>query len=268
MVAEDKMVGCHHQLNGHEFEQLWEIKDRGAWRAAVHGVTKSRTRFSDWTTTTPLLFEANELWGWLLSQHIPAHPNWNTVILIHFLKMPKWSSERSCNFLRSAIKRWSQYLDSCSLTPGSFTLITAAAAAAKSLQSCLTLCDPIDGSPPGSPVPGILQARTMEWVASSFSNAWKWKVKVKLLSHVLLLATPWTAAYQAPLSNGILQARVLEWGAIAFSTRNHYTELNVWMHDPLGHWSFLKSCEILAYTCIHEYSTHVPATWNERSHYF
>ena len=111
MVAEDKMVGCHHRLNGHEFEQLWEIKDRGAWRAAVHGVTKSRTRFSDWTTMTPLLFEANELWGWLLSQHIPAHPNWNTVILIHFLKMPKWSSERSCNFLRSAIKRWSQYLD-------------------------------------------------------------------------------------------------------------------------------------------------------------
>ena len=73
-----------------------------------------------------------------------------------------------------------------------------AAAAAKSLQSCPTLCDPIDGSPPGSPVPGILQARTLEWVAISFSNAWKWKVKVKLLSHVWLLATPWTAAYQAP----------------------------------------------------------------------
>ena len=72
-----------------------------------------------------------------------------------------------------------------------------AAAAAKSLQSCLTLCDPIDGSPPGSPVPGILQARTLEWVAISFSNAWKWKVKVKMLSRVQLLATPWTAAYQA-----------------------------------------------------------------------
>ena len=74
----------------------------------------------------------------------------------------------------------------------------AAAAAAKSLQSCLTLCDPIDGSPPGSPVPGILQARTLEWVAISFSNAWKWKVKVKSLSSVRHLATPWTAAYQAP----------------------------------------------------------------------
>ena len=76
------------------------------------------------------------------------------------------------------------------------------AAAAKSLQSCLTLCDPIDGNPPGSPVPGILQARTLEWVAISFSNAWKWKVKVKSLSRVRLLATPWTAAYQAPLSVG------------------------------------------------------------------
>ena len=75
-------------------------------------------------------------------------------------------------------------------------------AAAKSLQSCPTLCDPIDGSPPGSPVPGILQARTLEWVAISFSNAWKWKVKVKLLSRVWLLVTPWTAAYQAPLSTG------------------------------------------------------------------
>ena len=76
------------------------------------------------------------------------------------------------------------------------------AAAAKSLQSCSTLCDPIDGSPPGSPVPGILQARTLEWVATSFSSAWKWKVKVKSLSRVRLLVTPWTAAYQAPPSMG------------------------------------------------------------------
>ena len=73
---------------------------------------------------------------------------------------------------------------------------------AKSVQLCPTLCDPIDGSPPGSPVPGILQARTLEWVAISFSNARKWKVKVKSLSRDQLLATPWTAAYQAPLSMG------------------------------------------------------------------
>ena len=79
---------------------------------------------------------------------------------------------------------------------------SAAAAAAKSLQSCPTLFDPIDGSPPDSPVPGILQARTLEWVAISFSNAWKWKVKVKSLSHVWPSATPWTAAYQAPPSMG------------------------------------------------------------------
>ena len=77
----------------------------------------------------------------------------------------------------------------------------AAAAAAKWLQSCPTLCDPIDGSPPGSPVPGILQARTLEWVAISFSNAWRWKVKWSH-SHVRLLVTPWTAAHQAPLSMG------------------------------------------------------------------
>ena len=70
----------------------------------------------------------------------------------------------------------------------------ATAATAKSLQSCPTLCDPTDGSPPGSPIPGILQARTLEWVAISFSNAWKWEVKLKLLSRVWLLATPWTAA--------------------------------------------------------------------------
>ena len=75
-------------------------------------------------------------------------------------------------------------------------------ATAKSLQSFPTLCDPIDGSPPGSPVPGILQARTLEWVAISFSNAWKWKVQVKSLSHDWPSATPWTAAHQSPPSMG------------------------------------------------------------------
>ena len=81
-------------------------------------------------------------------------------------------------------------------------MFAAAAAAAESFQSCPTLCDPIDGSPRGSPVPVILQARTLEGVAISFSNAWKWKVKVKSLSRVRLLATPWTAAHQAPPSMG------------------------------------------------------------------
>ena len=80
--------------------------------------------------------------------------------------------------------------------------------------SRVRLCDPIDGSPPGSSVPGILQARTLDWVAISFSNAWKWKVKVKSLSHARLLATPWTAAYQAPpsmrFSRQEYRSRVLE----------------------------------------------------------
>ena len=93
------------------------------------------------------------------------------------------------------------WLTSLCITSSRFIHLTAAAAA-KSLQSCLTLCDPIDGSPPGSLVPVFLQARILEWVAISFSNAWKWKVKGKLLSHVWASAIPWTAAYQAPLSMG------------------------------------------------------------------
>ena len=93
------------------------------------------------------------------------------------------------------------------------------AAAAKSLQSCPTLCNPMDYSPPGSPVPGILQARTLEWVAISFSNAWKWKVKVKLLSHVWL-SDPMDCSLPGSSIHGVFQARVLDWGAIAFST-NH-----------------------------------------------
>ena len=94
-----------------------------------------------------------------------------------------------CLFMNTQLKYQASYFSS-------------SAATAKSLQSCPTRCDPIDGSPPGSPVPGILQARTLEWVAISFSNAWKWKVKVKFLSHVWFLATPWTAAYQALPSMG------------------------------------------------------------------
>ena len=95
--------------------------------------------------------------------------------------------------------------------PAGFPKVTPLfSAAAKSLQSCPTPCDPIDGSPPGSPIPGILQARTLEWVAISFSNEWKWKVKVKSLNHVQLLATPWTAAHQAPLSMGF--SRQEYWG--------------------------------------------------------
>ena len=100
-------------------------------------------------------------------------------------------------FLWEYEKNWSDHLRKV-LTSNSAKIVYAA----KSLQSCPTLCDPIDGSPPGSAVPGIPQARTLEWVAISFSNAWKWKVKMKSLSCVWVLATTWTAAYQAPRSMG------------------------------------------------------------------
>ena len=98
-------------------------------------------------------------------------------------------------------------------------LLNVIAAADTSLQSYPTLCDPIDGSPPGCPVPGILQARTLERVAISFSNAWKWKVKVKSLSCVWLLVTPWTAAYQGPPSMG-------------FSRQEYWSRVP--LHSPLN----------------------------------
>ena len=107
------------------------------------------------------------------------------------------------------------------------------AAAVKSLQSCLTLCDPIAGSPPGSPVPGILQARILEWVVISFSNAWKWKVKEKSLSLVWLLATPWTTAYQAPPSMG-------------FSRQEHWSGLP--LPSPM---TFYSSAKWFSYTHTH-----------------
>ena len=100
----------------------------------------------------------------------------------------------------------------------------AAPAAAKSLQSCLTLCDPRDSSPPGSAIPGILQARTLEWVAISFSNVWKWKVKGKSLSRVQLLVTPWTAAYQAPPSMGF--SRQEYWSRVPYPKKKKKTPLN------------------------------------------
>ena len=107
-----------------------------------------------------------------------------------------------------------------------------AAAAAKSLQSCPTLCDPTDSSPTGSPVPGILQARTLEWVAISFSNAWKWKVKGKSLSRVWLLATPRTAAYQAPPSMGL--SRQEHWSGLPFPSPIHESEKWKWSRSVVS----------------------------------
>ena len=100
-----------------------------------------------------------------------------------------------------------------------------AAAAAKSLQSCPTLCDHIDGSPTGSSVHGILQARTLEWVAISSSNEWQWKVNVKSLSHVRLLATPWTAAHQAPPSMGF--SRQEYWSGVPLPSLKYFSSMKI-----------------------------------------
>ena len=118
--------------------------------------------------------------------------------------------------------------------------LNAAAAAAKLLQSCPTLCDPIDSSPPGSPIPGILQARTLEWVAISFSSAWKWNVKVKSLSRVRLLATPWTAAYQAPPSMGFSRQEYWSGVPLPSPTTILYGSLNL-LYMPMCCFS-LSSC--------------------------
>ena len=125
-----------------------------------------------------------------------------------------------------------------------------AAAAAKSRQSCPTLCDPINGSPPGSPVPRILQVRILEWVAISFSKAWKWKVKVKSLSRVRLLASPWTAAYQAPPSIGFSRQEYrsgvpLTW--LLIPTPHHRTRCRLQFQLYYGctpaHWKWGKRTE-------------------------
>ena len=115
-------------------------------------------------------------------------------------------------------------------------MVTAAAAAAKSLQSCLNLCDPIDVSPPGSPAPGVLQTRTLEWVAIYFSNVWKWKSERKLLSGIRL-SDPMDCSLPGSSTHGIFQVRVLEWGAIAFSVARSL--IIVFSHP--GDWHVLEA---------------------------
>ena len=119
----------------------------------------------------------------------------------------------------------------------SFSFPKSAAAAAKALQSCPTLCDPIDGSPPGCAIPGVLQARTLEWVAISFSSAWKWKVKGKSLSRVWLLATPWTAAYQAPPSTGF--SRQEYWSGVPLPSPKSKGYLKSLPEVSCSRWRFL-----------------------------
>ena len=109
----------------------------------------------------------------------------------------------------------------------------AAAAAAKSLQSCPTLCDPIDGSPPGSPVPGSLQARTLEWVAISFSQCMKVKSESEVAQSCLTLKDPMDCSLSGSSVHGIFQARVLEWGAISPSEAANYNPREIYVHT---HW--------------------------------
>ena len=132
-------------------------------------------------------------------------------------------------------------------TPSIYSL-----AAAKSSQLCPTLCDPIEGSPPGSPVPGILQARTLEWVAISFSNAWKWKVKSESEVAQLCptLATPWTAAYQAPPSMGF--SRQEYWSGEPLPSPI-YSLNNFQIH----HAAVLTSCRVMH----HVSSTYLSHSW-------
>ena len=122
------------------------------------------------------------------------------------------------------------------LQPKTEKLYAAAAAAAKSLQLCPTLCNPIDGLLPGSPVPGILQARTLEWVAISLSNAWKWKVKLKLLSRVWLFATTWTVAHQAPPSMGLSRQEC--WSGVPLPSPE---KLHTVSKNKTGSWLWLRS---------------------------
>ena len=139
-------------------------------------------------------------------------------------------------------------------------------AAAKSLQSCPTVCDPTHGSPPGSLVPGILQARTLEWVAISFSNAWTWKVKVKSLSRVRLFATPWTVAHQAPPSMGF--SRQGNWSRVpspspARAHRHTINKKQTWQADSTSILSLSYLFWLLESHTSHTQPAHIPIYWNE-----
>ena len=136
-----------------------------------------------------------------------------------------------------------------------FDLIYSAAPA-KSLESCPTLCDPMDSSPPGSPIPGILQARTLEWVAISFSNAWQWKVKVKSLRWVWLLANPWTAAYQAPQSMGFSRQEYWSGVPLIYSSGDKM-RLQGFHHQTLP-WISLNKNHVLSIK-LGEENNHVPS---------
>ena len=185
-TTEDEIVGWHHWLNGHEFEQAWGVGDGQGGLSCC----------SPWGHKE---LDMIELLNWTESFANFVYIFKKLVLNILIISI---NFKPLFHFFSSALILVFSFLLSLGLVCSfhrSFRC-KASLAAAKSLQSCLTLCNPIDCSPPGCSIPGILQARTLEWVDISFSNAWKWTVKVKSLSHVRLSATPWTAAYQAPPS--------------------------------------------------------------------
>ena len=194
------LLSCIGEGNGNPLQCccLENPRDRAAWWAAIYGVAQSRTQLKGLSSSSSSL---SYTLVWLSSLGL----HWNVLI----------GDVESTDHLEFCFT-CGKLLPVVTVTKPSVCLIIYCkfkhllyialgifpAAAAKSLQLCPTLYNPRDGSPPGSPVPGILQARTLEWVAISFSSAWKWKVKVKSLSRVGLPATPWTAAHQAPQSMG------------------------------------------------------------------
>ena len=191
----------NHQLNGHEFEQAPGNGEGQGSLAYCSPWVHKQLDMTEWlnNNNNSIYFHA--------PLSIPPVLSFPPPTLLHVLKFVLYVS-----------------VSTAALHVGSSA---AAAAAAKLLQSCPTLWDPIDGSPPGSPIPGILQARTLEWVAISFSNAWKWKVKVKFLSSVQPWATPWTAAYQAAGSvHGIFQAKSTGVGCHCLLRDRKSTRLN------------------------------------------
>ena len=211
-TTEDEMVGWHHQLNGKslsKFQSWWLTElDMTEWLNWTDEDTDERY----WWI---IEYIAGKKWGAKTGLWANTEKTGKTsLIIVKFGGALKMILKFRTKFFTTSFASRS-YREEPSLMLGlCITIIfysslsyfpppaAAAAAAAASLQSCPTLCDPIDGSPPGSPVPGVLQVRTLEWVAISFSNAWKWKVKGKSLSRVRLFMTPWTAAYQAPPSMG------------------------------------------------------------------
>ena len=196
--------------------------DRGAWWATVHGVCKELD-MTEWPLLFILLYYTKLV---LFKAFVLALSTPCTFFTQTFTYVPSYKSQIKFHLFGNVFSdRLQLKIPSLHITTPLynstmwygvtiviifvFCLLKALLRytphiinAAKSLQSCPTLCDPVDGSPPGFPIPGILQARTLEWVAISFSNAWKWKVKVKSLSRVRPSATSWAAAFQAPPSMG------------------------------------------------------------------